>query len=210
MAFSARCTPRQGSEDEVNFLKAMSKLACKFIVTREYGKDGDNMHMHAIIWSPKSTVQVRSTIQNCIGHKVGNGVFSLKAAKDDEAALRYVCKGGSQHPDPKGSPPEVVLRMGVTEDEVQTAYQAYWTQSETVKKSKAKVAFHVEVAQYMKDNHIEMSKRNVVKTVVDLTIQRKTVLNDYHILGVSKMILGKHDPKYRQEYCDRLVFRLDD
>lgn len=208
MAYSARCTPREGSEDEANFLKAMVKIGGKYVVTREHGEHGNNMHMHAVIWSPRTSVQVRSTIQNCIGHKVGNGVFSLKLAKDEDAALRYICKGDSEHPHPKGSPPEVVSRMGVTADDIAEAYEGYWAQSKKVKETKG-VAFHIQVEQYMVQNQMEFNVRQVVKAVMEMTIAKKNTLNESYMLWVAKLVMARRDKRYREELENRLVWRME-
>lgn len=207
MAFSARVTPREDSDDEKNFLKVFDKLACNHIVTREFGKDGTNMHLHAVLWSHKTPKQVRAAFHGAMGQKLGNGVFSLKQTKDEDAACRYILKGDSEHPMPKGHPPNVVSFMGFTREQIDEFHAAYWEQSKKVKDNKS-LKFYLQVEHYMKQNQIDFTSDNVMEAVFNLTLTEKTMFNETYMMSVAKFVLARNDKKWAKEKLERMKWAL--
>lgn len=68
---------------------------------------GDNHHSHAVIWSVKTTKQIRNSFTKRFP-KSGPGAYSLKAVHEVEGMYRYICKGSSE-----GELPVVWLRHGI-------------------------------------------------------------------------------------------------
>lgn len=205
-AFSLRLTPRDGSDDEVKFKRALEKLQGSYLAVREYA---NSMHLHVLAWTEFDMKKVRNTVTNTMG-KTGNGVISMKACHDPPGWLQYICKGDRSHPEKRGDPPEVAFREGMwtTDECIKTAYDAYWAQSQKCKETKG-VSFTNKVMFYMATNQIEFTMQKTVKAVVEFTMAEKQQLNDYYIIGVAKMIMAKNNLQFKQEYIQSLLARID-
>lgn len=201
-----RLTPRDGSEDEAKFKEALAKLDGSYLVVREFA---NREHLHAVVYSQHALPKVRRTFYNTLG-KVGNGVISMKRCPDPVGVIRYICKGENSHPEPRGDPPEVVCREGLwTSDEcIRKAYDEYWALSQKCKDSKG-LSFTNKIMFYMEHRQIEFTQEAVCKAVVDHLMMDKQALNDYYIMGVTRMIMAKKSGSYKQDYIQSLVTRLN-
>lgn len=197
-----RLTPREGSEDEPNFLRALSKLTGSYLVVREHAA---HMHLHALYIGDAEMKTIRNSVTNTLG-KTGNSVISMKVGKDFGKACRYICKGQSTHPDPKGDPADVVARHGLlfTDAWIAEHHEEYWRQSADVKANKD-VPFPIHVEHYMKLNNLEFTVENAAAAAVEMTIAHKKILNDHYLAGVVKMVVAKNNRQYKAEVIRQLV-----
>jgi hypothetical protein len=117
---------------DVNWTDRVSKWCSSnadgFIVAFEAA--GDNLHIHAILDSPKSITQLRQALTRAFPERVGNKGYSLKVCDDNyDAYIRYICKGES-----KEEGPQIWCRQGLlyTDDHIQRAHEMYWVNNESL------------------------------------------------------------------------------
>lgn len=204
MAYAIRITPRLGSADEENTKVVLDKIGGAYVGCREFAS---HEHIHIVIWTDKKPTDVRNAFTNTLG-KTGNGVISIKVAKDDKGAMRYACKGDASHPEPKGNPPEVVWHYGHTVYKTpMEAYEAYWGMSKDIKTTKG-LSFPTQVEHYMHQNQMEFTPESIADAIVDLTISKKNQINEFYMAGVGKLVLAKNNREYRQEVKRQLASRI--
>lgn len=92
------------------------------LMIREYGKDGDNLHYHGYC----REVSLNTLRQYLKRNFKGNEQYHCKLAGDDDAALRYLCKGSSE-----GELPQIVYNDGHV---VETLHASYWEHNKVYKK----------------------------------------------------------------------------
>jgi len=209
--FTIRLTPREGGEDYPALIEVLEKIGGAYLVVREHAT---NMHYHAIVYSDKTDAATRSTLTN---HKVfkgaGNPVFSVKNAtkggSTELKALLYICKGDSEHPHPKGGPPEVVARKGLqfTDEAIKKYHDQYWAVSEKTRTSKD-LSFPQQIENYMKINNMEFTEENCVDAALTLTLESKTTLNEFFITGAVKFVMAKSKRAYRQAIKESILMKV--
>lgn len=201
MAYAIRIAPRDGSDDLGNTKIALDKLGGAYVACREFAS---REHIHIVVWTARKATDVRNAFTNTLG-KTGNGVISIKVAKDDKGAMRYACKGDSCHPAPRGNPPDVVWHYGhtvyVTPME---AHEAYWLMSKDIKATPG-LSFTTQVEHYMAQNQMAFTLENTTKAVLDMTISKKNQINEYFMVGVIKMVMAKNCRKYKKELYNQLL-----
>lgn len=203
MAYAIRLAPR-GDDDLVKMKLALDKLEGAHVGCREFAS---REHIHIVLWTAKKPTEVRNAVYNTIG-KTGNGVISIKIAKDDKGAMRYACKGDKSHPEPKGSPPDVVWHYGHTVYATPCeAYEAYWDMSKEIKQTPG-LQFHTQVEHYMKQAQLEFTPKNIAASMVELTIQKKNQINEYYLAGVGKLIYAKNNRAYKKELISQLASKI--
>lgn len=201
-AYAIRVTGNPEIEDKVKAV--LDKIGGAHIACREWAA---NEHVHIVLWTDWEPKKVRNTFTNALG-KVGNGVISIKTVTDDKGAMRYCCKGDSQHPQPRGNPPDVVWHYGHTVyPTAQEAYEAYWLMSKDIKSTKG-LTFPTQVEHYMAQNQMEFTAASIADAIVDLTIQKKNQINEYYMAGVGKLVLAKNSREYKQELKRQLASRI--
>lgn len=208
-----RYTGRVTHRDEVDEAVTLGKLkkivewtGGSYLIVRE---EAEHVHWHFALVTEKDARQIR----NCATRMEfsGNRRFSLKDALADEAwaaGLRYLCKGSASHPDPQGDPPQVAASYGTWD--VAGYHAAYWQQSVEVKQNKSlsftdQVLFRLTAAGV---NPADVTPREVVRQVVEISIEQKRVLNDHYVMGVSRMVIAKLNKEYREEYIEQCARRL--
>lgn len=210
---SFRVTPPAHAVAEYmpRMMKAVAFCDGAYLICRE---DQPRIHFHGVlITSLRSPRQIHNAFTRHIGG--GNGVHSVHVIKDDwDTALRYVCKGPvAKHPDPPGDPPVVIASQGLafTPDAVKAAYEAYWAHSADVQRERRALAFTDQVIQRVQLRHAGdavVRPRDVVKAVVDLTLEQKRQMNDHYVIGVARMVVAKLNDEYLREYTDDVTRRL--
>lgn len=204
MAYAIRVTPREGTQDMDNVKKALDKIGGAHVACREFAS---SEHIHIVIWTQLDAIKVRNTFTNTLG-KTGNGVLSIKVAKDDKGAMRYACKGDKAHPEKRGNPPDVVWHYGLTVYKtVPEAYEAYWAMSKEIKETPG-LTFPTQVEHYMKQANMEFTAQTIASAMVDLCIQKKNQINEFYLAGVGKLILAKNNRNYKSELVQQLAKRI--
>ena len=205
MAYAIRITPRAGSADLEKTKAALDKLEGSYVACREYAS---SEHIHIVVWTARKSTDVRNTFTNTLG-KTGNGVISIKVAKDDKGAMRYACKGDRSHPDRKGNPPDVVWHYGLTVYPTpMDAYEAYWAMSKEIKETPG-LSFPIQVEHYMKQQNMEFTAKTIAAAMIELCLQKKNQINEFYLAGVGKLILAKNNRRYRSELTSQLASRID-
>lgn len=193
--YAIRVTPREDTDDEQKVGQILDKIGGAHVGCREYAT---NEHIHIVLWTDWDIKKVRNLFSNTLG-KLGNGALSIKKAEDDKGAMRYCCKGDNQHPEPKGNPPDVIWHYGHTAYPTpMDAHEAYWQTSKEIKSTKG-LTFTTQVEHYMKANNMEITLENACDAVVELAIQKKNVLNEFHLATVAKMVVAKNCRRYKKE-----------
>lgn len=205
MAYAIRITPRDGSADLVNTKIALDKLEGAYVACREFAS---SEHIHIVLWTFRKATDVRNTFTNTLG-KTGNGVISIKVAKDDKGAMRYACKGDKSHPEKKGNPPDVVWHYGLTVYSTpEEAYEAYWAMSKEIKDTPG-LTFPTQVEHYMKQQNMEFTAQTIAAAMIELCLQKKNQINEFYLAGVGKLLLAKNNRQYRVELTNQLANRID-
>lgn len=203
-AYAIRVTVDHDPEIEGKVKQVLDKIGGAHIACREFA---NHEHIHVVLWTDMDAKKVRNTFTNTLG-KTGNGIISIKATSDDKGAMRYCCKGDSQHPQPRGNPPDVVWHYGHTVyPTAQEAYEAYWQMSKDIRTTKG-LSFPTQVEHYMAQNQMEFTAESIANAIVDLTIQKKNQINEYYMAGVGKLVLAKNNREYKQEVKRQLASRI--
>lgn len=206
---SVRLTPH---EDDEALSKMQGVLGGKYggsyMLVREYSKEGVE-HYHGIVAISGKPKQFQDAIVRAFKESGsrGNKYYQSKNCTNDvQAAMQYICKGSSEHPNPRGDPPDVVGLTGMyfTEEKVKELHDKYWEQSKKVKDSK-KLSFPTRVEHYMKLNDKKMTKEGCVSAVVEMTLEEKKPINEYYMLGVAKYILCKNDRQAKRALKQSLL-----
>lgn len=204
MAYAIRISPREGTDDESKVKVALDKLQGAHVACREFAS---SEHIHIVLWTAAKATDVRNAFTNTLG-KTGNGVISVKVAKDDRGAMRYACKGDGAHPGKKGNPPDVVWHYGITVYKTpMEAYEAYWACSKEIKETPG-LTFPTQVEHYMKQANLEFTRDNIAAAMIELCIQKKNQINEFYLAGVGKLLLAKNCRSYRQELTKQLAQRI--
>lgn len=202
--WTARVTPRENHDDLAKLRRVLAGLGGAYVVVREYGEEEDNLHYHACFYT-----EVKQPRQKFVYafQSAGNAVYSIK--KCDEGMLRYILKGDSKHPSPRGGPPEIEASYGMefTDVKIKEYHDAYWSQSEKVKKSKD-VAPWLQVANIMEANSVEFTPENVVDHVFEWIKKNSRVMMDHHVQGMSRMILSHRSVGFARSYKASQVTKL--
>lgn len=195
--YAIRVTPRdEHPDDTAKVGQILTKIGGAHIGCREFG---NHEHFHIVLWTDLDITKVRNTFSNTLKGKLGNGTLSVKRAPTADGAMRYACKGGSKHPLPKGSPPDVVWHYGHTAyPTANDAWEAYWCQSKEIKNTKG-LTFDTQVEHYMKQNEFEITLENACRAVVDLAVEKKSVINEFHLAQVAKKVVAKNNRAYKKE-----------
>lgn len=205
MAYAIRISPREGSADEMKTKVALDKIGGAYIACREFAS---SEHIHIVLWTAEKATDVRNSFTNTLG-KTGNGVISIKVAKDDKGAMRYACKGDKAHPEKKGNPPDVVWHYGHTVyPTALEAYEAYWAMSKEIKETPG-LTFPTQVEHYMKQANMEFTPGAIARAMVELSIQKKNQINEFYMAGVGKLILAKNNRRYKEELINQISLRID-
>lgn len=122
MSRATSCTFRITGAYPDGFVRDMRTRYSMTLMIREYGENGDNLHYHGYCAEVKLET-LRTYLKR---HFKGNDQYSCKKAGDDDAALRYLCKGKAL-----GESPEVVYNEGHV---VQTIHESYWEHNKVYKK----------------------------------------------------------------------------
>lgn len=201
--WTIRVTPREGERDYETLQSVLSKLGGGYVVVREYGDEEGHEHYHAVVFTDKKDSAARSALTNAF-KSAGQAVYSMK--KCDEGMMKYILKGDAKHPEPRGSPPEVVARHGMffTEEKIKSLHDAYWAYSEKTKASKD-LTFPMQVEHYMKNNAMDMTFRNAVKATVEVTLAKKNVLNRYHVQSTAMWVMAKNDNGFKRAFIDDIA-----
>lgn len=205
MAYAIRIAPRDGQNDLERTKAALDKLGGAYVGCREFAS---REHIHIVVWTDRKATDVRNTFTNTLG-KTGNGVISIKVAKDDKGAMRYACKGDSSHPSPKGNPPDVVWHYGHTVYTTPNdAYEAYWAMSKDIKSTPG-LTFTTQVEHYMAQAQMAFTLENTTKAVLDMTIAKKNQINEHYMVGVIKMVMAKNCRRYKKELYQQLLAKCN-
>lgn len=111
-------------------------LASRYFAVIEDGDQGQNTHIHAIMYSDKKLAALRKAIQRQFPEERGNGFYSLKECDQDiDAYMRYMCKGSS-----KESMPVILGYCGLdyNKSSIVDWHNAYWVNNEALAKNKKK------------------------------------------------------------------------
>lgn len=207
---SFRITPHDDG-DVVAIARSVctGKFGGGYLLVREYSKDGVE-HYHGLV-SVVTAKSFHNAFSRAFASKKlgGNKHWQCKNCTNDiQNAQQYVCKGSSEHPNPKGEFPDVVEMSGLyfTESKVKEWHEKYWEHSKKVKSSK-NLKFPTQVEHFMKMNDRPMTKKGVIGAVVDYSIEQEKPFNDFYMLGVAKFILCKNDKNAKQAYKRSLLNR---
>lgn len=194
---SVRLTPHDCT-DAFERLKAVcgGEYGGGYLIVHENSSSGVE-HYHAVVHCDNAKKFQNALTRGMKGYG-GNKYFSTKnCTADKDAAIRYICKGSSEHPHPRGDPPDVVGRSGLyfTDDRIRESYESYWTVSEKTKKSK-ELGFPQQVVNYMKINNLDITWENAVSATVDMTISLKKPLCTFYCKKVAQYIVAAHNTDY--------------
>lgn len=196
--WTARVTPRESHDDLATLRRVLSGLGGAYVVVREYGDDGTNLHYHACFYT-----EVKQPRQKFVYafESAGNAVYSVK--KCDEGMLRYIMKGDAKHPEPRGAPPDIVVSHGLafTEEKIKALHDAYWSQSDKVKASKD-LSWPKKIEHYMVTNAMEFTWENCVDATVDMYLAHKCALDKYQVIKVAQHIMATKNNGFRQAFKD--------
>lgn len=205
MAYAIRITPREGTDDLAKVRYVLEKIGGAYVGCREFAA---SEHIHIVLWTDKKATDVRNAFTNTLG-KTGNGVISIKVAKDEKGAMRYACKGDKSHPDKKGNEPDVVWHYGITVYPTPIeAYEAYWSMSREIKETPG-LTFPTQVEHYMRQANMEFTPHTIASAMVELCVQKKNQINEFYLAGVGKLLLAKNNRNYRVELTNQLAQRID-
>lgn len=205
MAYAIRVTPRSDDDADLKLTKAaLDKLGGAHVGCREIAS---SVHVHIVLWTDKRVSDVRNTFHNTFG-KTGNGVLSIKAAKDDKGAMRYCCKGTNTHPEPRGEPPDVLWHYGHTVYPTPIdAWNAYWELSVEIKATPG-LSFMTQVEHYMVQNQMVYSPHSIATALVEMTVSKKNQMNEFFLAAVGKQILARNNREYKKEVINQLALRI--
>lgn len=202
--WTARVTPRENHDDLAKLRRILAGMGGAYVIVREYGDIEGNLHYHACFYT-----EIKQPRQKFVYayENAGNGVYSIK--KCDEGMLRYILKGDSKHPRPRGDPPEIEASYGMefTEAKIKEYHDAYWSQSEKVRNSKD-VAPWLQVVNIMEANAIEFTPENVVHEVLQWIKKNYKRVVDHDAMGMSRMILCHKSRGFEKSYEASLVAKL--
>lgn len=194
---SVRCTPHdvEGLVDKLQLVLA-GKFGGSYLLVREYSKEGVE-HYHAIVAISCKPKQFQNAITRAFeGTEArGNKYIQSKTCTDQiQNALQYVCKGSSEHPNPRGDPPDVVGMTGIffTKEKVNEWHAKYWEQSAKVKVSKD-LKFATRIEHFIKINNRPLTLQGCTDAVVDFLIETDHGrINEFQVIDVARFIFVKN------------------
>lgn len=111
-------------------------LASRYFAVIEEGSEGQNTHIHAILYSDKTIASIRKAIQRLFPEERGNGFYSLKACDQDiDAYMRYMCKGVDSE-----TMPNIFGYCGLdySKSKITEWHEQYWVNNAALKVNKKK------------------------------------------------------------------------
>lgn len=164
----------------------LSSNSSRFLVVFETA-EGENPHVHVILFSPKTLPALRKSFQRAFPNKNGNGAYSLKICSVEfQGYIDYMCKGVNAT-----TGPHVEMRQGLeyTDDAVRAAHGRYWVNNEALLAARRARAIKMDVVEAIEKECKEKGVRShdrkeIAKIYIRMKVTAKKGINLFQARAV--------------------------
>lgn len=180
-AFALRLDYSESDKEELVKWMESHSTGSVFAVYEDH--DGENPHVHVVLWSDKRADALRKSFKRLFPTKIGNGGYSLKPCDDDvEAYMRYMCKGRE-----KNVLPRVIYRMGLdyTDVKIEQYHDQYWVNNDALmsnkrKRGELKLGLIEKIEKICKDEGVRKNDREgIAKIYIRLYRDARKSINTF-------------------------------
>lgn len=162
-------------------------------------------HFQGIVWSELTESGFRNKLRSWF-KVTSNAQYSVGKVKDFDAHTRYLCKGPTKA---RGDYPDVVVMQAISFD-VRAKHNQFWDENEQLKKrarSEGSSGLIDEVIQRVKGSDLSggRGRLNCAQMVVEVLLERKRVINLFHVRGVVNAVMCQISSEYRSGFLDEIV-----
>lgn len=180
-AYALRIDWKDSDKDKL--VEWLESNGCGSVLCVYEDHEGENPHVHLIIWSEKKLEALRKSFKRAFPEHVGNKGYSIKVCDDDtDAYMRYMCKGKD-----KNTLPRVVYRMGLdyTDDNIKRYHEQYWVNNDALmtnkrKRGELKLGLIERIEKICKDEGVRKNDREgIAKIYIRLYRDARKSINTF-------------------------------